>query len=56
MLTGTLVGKIVDPDMDGVASGAMHGDSLYVNNARYWDFPGFPTEYWVTKLNIYDLE
>jgi len=56
MLTGTLVGKIVDPDMDGVASGAMHGDSLYVNNARYLDFPGLPTEYWVTKLNIYDVE
>lgn len=56
MLTGTLVGVITDPDMDGVASGAMHGDSLYVNNARYSDFPGLPTEYWVTKLNIYDLE
>jgi len=56
MLTGTLVGKIVDNDMDGVASGAMHGDSLYVNNARYLDFPGLPTEYWVTKLNIYDVE
>jgi sugar lactone lactonase YvrE len=56
MLTGNLVGTIVDPDMDGVASGAMHGDSLYVNNARYFDFPGLPTEYWVTKLNIYDVE
>ena len=56
MLTGTLVGSIIDSDMDGVASGAFHGDSLYVNNARYWDFPGLPTEYWVTKLNIYDLE
>jgi sugar lactone lactonase YvrE len=56
MLTGTLVGTITDPDMDGVASGAMHGDSLYVNNARYFDFPGPPTEYWITKLNIYDVE
>jgi hypothetical protein len=56
MLTGSLVGTIADSDMDGVASGAMHGDSLYVNNARYSDFPGLPTEYWVTKLNIYDLQ
>jgi sugar lactone lactonase YvrE len=56
MLTGTLVGSIIDPDMDGVASGAFHGDSLYVNNARYCDFPGPPTEYWVTKLNIYDVQ
>lgn len=56
MLTGTLVGTITDPDMDGVASGAMHGDSLYVNNARYFDFPGLPTEYWITRLNIYDVE
>jgi sugar lactone lactonase YvrE len=56
MLTGTLVGSIIDSDMDGVASGAFHGDSLYVNNARYWDFPGLPTEYWITKLNIYDVQ
>ena len=56
MLTGNLVGTITDSDMDGVASGAMHGDSLYVNNARYWDYPGLPTEYWITKLNIYDVE
>ena len=56
MLTGSLVGTIIDSDMDGVASGAMHGGSLYVNNARYWDFPGLPTEYWITKLNIYDME
>ncbi len=34
----------------------MHGDSLYVNNARYLDFPGLPTEYWITKLSIYDVE
>ena len=56
LLSGTFVGTIADPDMDGVASGAMHGDSLYVNNARYNDFPGLPTEYWVTKLNIYDIQ
>lgn len=62
LLTGTLVGTITDPDMDGVASGAMHGDSLYVNNARYFDYPGcLPgpdgcTEYWVTKLSIYDVQ
>ena len=56
MLTGSLVGTISDPGMDGVASGAMHGDSLYVNNARYDDFPGLPTEYWITKLNIYDTQ
>ena len=56
MLTGSLVGTISDPGMDGVASGAMHGDSLYVNNARYSDFPGLPTEYWITKLNIYDAQ
>lgn len=56
MLTGTRVGAIIDPDMDGVASGAMHGDSLYVNNTRYRDFPGLPTEYWITKLNIYDVQ
>jgi sugar lactone lactonase YvrE len=56
MLTGNRVGMITDSGMDGIASGAMHGDSLYVNNARYSDFPGLPTEYWVTKLNIYDVE
>ena len=56
MLTGTLVGKITDSDMDGVASGAMHGDSLYVNNARYLDFPGLPTTYDITKIDIYTVE
>jgi len=56
MLTGHLVGAITDPDMDGVASGAMHGGSLYVNNARYFDFPGPPTEYWITRLSLDDLE
>jgi hypothetical protein len=56
LLTGSLVGTISDSDMDGVASGAMHGDSLYVNNARYAEYPGLPTQYWVTRLNIYDLD
>lgn len=62
MLTGNLVGAITDPDLDGIASGALHGDSLYVNNARYSDYPGcLPapdgcTEYWITKLNIYDVQ
>jgi outer membrane protein assembly factor BamB len=56
MLTGTMVGKIIDPDMDGVASGAMFGNSLYVNNARYTTFPGPDTEYWLTKLDIKDVQ
>lgn len=56
LLGGTLVGSITDPDLDGVASGAFHGDSLYVNNARYFDYPGPSTEYWITKLNIYDIQ
>jgi outer membrane protein assembly factor BamB len=56
MLSGSLIGTITDPSMDGVASGALHGDSLYVNNARYCDYPGSPTEYWITKLNIYDVQ
>jgi sugar lactone lactonase YvrE len=55
MLTGTLLGTISDPGMDGVASGAMHGDSLYVNNARYSALPG-DTAQWITKLNIYDVQ
>lgn len=54
MLTGNLLGTITDPDLDGVASGGLHGGSLYVNNARYFtDFPPPPeTEYWITKLKI----
>ena len=55
MLTGTRVGMITDSDMDGVASGAMHGDSLYVNNARYGASPE-DTARWITKLNIYDVQ
>jgi sugar lactone lactonase YvrE len=56
MLTGTRVGVITDPDMDGVASGAMFGNSLYVNNARYTTFPESDTEYWLTRLNIKDIQ
>ncbi len=54
-LSGTLVETITDPDhLDGVASGAIFGSSLYVNNARYVvDFPPAPdTPFWVTKLPI----
>ena len=54
LLTGTRAGMITDSDMDGVASGGMHGDSLYVNNARYGAPPG-DTAQWITKLNIYDV-
>ena len=35
LLSGTLVGKISDSNMSGVASGALFGKSLYVNNAHY---------------------
>ena len=56
MLTGKLLGVIRDPDLDAVASGAFFGNSLYVNNARYNTYPEFDTEYWITKLSIYDVE
>jgi sugar lactone lactonase YvrE len=56
MLKGTLVGIITDPDMDGVASGAIFGNSLYVNNGRYYDFPTPETEYWITKLDTKDVQ
>jgi sugar lactone lactonase YvrE len=60
MLTGTLLGTITDEDMDGVASGALHGDSLYVNNARYNTLEAGEltpdTPFWITKLNIYDVQ
>lgn len=55
LLSGTLVGSITDPDLDGVASGALFGNSLYVNNARYRTFPEADTEYWITRLNIYNV-
>lgn len=52
LLTGEIVGTITDPDMDGVASGAVFGSYLYVNNARYTTFPTPDTPYWLTKLEI----
>ena len=51
-LTGTLVGVITDEDLDGVASGAIFGNALYVNNARYSTFPEPDTEYVLTRLKI----
>ena len=56
MLTGTRVAIITDPDLDGVASGALHGAYLYVNNARYTTFPQPDTEYQLTKLKIKPLK
>lgn len=56
MLSGVITAFITDPDLDGSASGAIFGDSLYVNNARYFNFPGLPTEYWVTKLDISEFK
>ena len=52
LLTGTQLPPITGADLDGVASGAIFGKSLYVNNARYCDFPQPDTEYWVTKITI----
>ena len=46
---GKYKGAITDPNMDGVASGALFGKSLYVNNARY--FADLVSEKWITKLN-----
>ena len=62
LLTGTYMGTITDPETDFLASGALHGDSLYLNNARYFSYPGcLPepdgcTQYWITKVNIYDID
>lgn len=56
LLTGTVVGVITGPGLDGVASGAVFGSSLYVNNARYTTFPEADTAYWVTKLNVHDVQ
>ena len=52
LLSGEIVGTITDPDLDGVASGAVFGSSLYVNKARYNTIPEPDTEYWLTKLRI----
>ena len=52
LLTGTQLPPITGADLAGVASGAIFGGTLYVNNARYCDFPQPDTEYWVTGLTI----
>ena len=52
-LSGELVDTITDPDhLDGVASGAIFGSYLYVNNARYTTFPDPTTPYALTKIRI----
>ena len=56
MLNGVLLDFITDPDLDGVASGAIFGGSLYVNNAQYETFPGPDKPNWVTKLSVYDAD
>ena len=49
--SGTVLDPIIDPDnLDGVASGAIFGSSLYVNNARY--SIGAPQPESLTKLKI----
>jgi hypothetical protein len=52
LLSARRVKTITDGDFDGVASGAIFGNSLYVNNARYFDFPEPTTTYWFTKVTI----
>ncbi|TXS95934.1 hypothetical protein FV139_00005 [Parahaliea maris] len=57
LLQGRLVGYITDPDnLDGVASGAILGDSLYVNNAHYTTYPEPDTPYELTKLKLKEVE
>ena len=61
MLTGELVGTITDPSMRGIASGALFGKSLYVNNAHYDaccddEDDLFYTNTWVTKVNRHAVE
>lgn len=51
-LSGTRTEVLTDPDMEGVASGAIFGNDLYFNNARYTVFPQPDTEYSLTKLPI----
>lgn len=53
-LTGDLQGIITDPNMDGVASGALFGKSLYVNGARY--FADLVSEKWIAKLDTRAVE
>jgi len=51
LLSGELERLVTDADLQGIASGAILGTSLYVNNARYEIFPPQPeTRYWVTEL------
>lgn len=55
LLTGTLVDIVTDPNINGVASGAIFKDALYVNNARYDTFPVTGengTEYVITQIYI----
>jgi hypothetical protein len=52
LLSARRVKTITDGDFDGVASGAIFGNSLYVNSSRYRDFPEATTEYWFTKVTI----
>lgn len=54
MRTGGLVGIITDPGLDGVASGALFGNSLYINGARY--FAELVSEKWITKLDRHAVE
>lgn len=54
LISAAFVGTITDPDMDGVASGALLGKSLYVNNARY--FADLVSEKWITRLNTRAVE
>lgn len=56
-LSGKALEPITDPDnLDAVASGAIFGSKLYVNNARYaavGDGPPAPDlPFWITKLKI----
>ena len=58
MLSGRRLRTITDPDhLNDVASGAIFGNSLYVNNPRYQIFPPKPnTKYWITKLKLHDYD
>jgi len=52
LLSAKRVNRITDVDFDGIASGAIVGDSLYVNSSRYRDFPEATTQYWFSKVTI----
>lgn len=71
LLAGALIGKITDSNMSGIASGALFGKSLYVNNAHYdavvydengpvFDENDKPVFYYsyrtITKLNRHAVE